>query len=372
MNSAWLKVLSFTGTAAFAAGCGLTPQASPKPPTHHQRVTTSQPKLWRSAGPTAALPGDVLIADSHNNRILLVNPQKQIIWQYPAPGHPSALHDNDDVFFGPHWDEIITNQEGYNMVSIINFNTRKIVWSYGHPGMPGSAQGYLHTPDDAFLYQTPHGGQITVADIRNQRILFINRATKRISKQYGQTGVMAANPPTTFAAPNGDFPAPHGGMLVTQIDGNDALLLNKQGHVQWTVHFPQQFYYPSDANFTAHGNIIVAFYTDPGAVIKISPTGKVLWQYYVTSGSGMLNQPSLAVELPNGNVLLNDDHNDRVIVINPKTNKIVWQYGHTGVPGTAPGYLNVPDGLDFLPPGIVPGGKNPISNHLWSYPGNGL
>jgi hypothetical protein len=76
--------------------------------------------------------------------------------------------------------------------------------------------------------------------------------------------------------------------------------------------------------------------------------------------------------LPNGMVLLNDDANDRVIVIDPKTDKIVWQYGHTGVPGSAPGYLDIPDGLDLLPPGIVPGAKNnPLGRHLWSFPHNG-
>jgi hypothetical protein len=48
--------------------------------------------------------------------------------------------------------------------------------------------------------------------------------------------------------------------------------------------------------------------------------------------------------------LCNDDWNDRVIVVDPRTDKIVWQYGHTGVPGTAPGYLNIPDGVDLVPP----------------------
>jgi hypothetical protein len=32
------------------------------------------------------------------------------------------------------------------------------------------------------------------------------------------------------------------------------------------------------------------------------------------------------------------------------TNKIMWQYGHRGKPGTAPGYLDTPDGLDLAPP----------------------
>ncbi len=337
----------------------------PSPPGRGMRPG---PNLAPGSNPSV-LPGDVLIADAGNNRILLVTPGKRIVWQFPAPGHASPLYDNDDVFFGPRFDEIITNEESNNTLAIINFAHKKIVWTYGHPGVAGSAPGYLHTPDDAFLYRTPHGDMITVADIRNQRILFINRRTKKVVKQYGQTGVMVANPPRTWAAPNGDFPAPHGGMLVTQIDANDAVLLDRQGKVVYTVHFPTTLYYPSDANFTPHGNIICAFYTKPGAIVKMSPQGKVLWEYFVTQpGAAMLDHPSLAVELSNGMILANDDHNDRVIVINPKTNRIVWQYGHTAVAGTAPGYLDDPDGVDFLPAGAVPGGRNPGLHPMWTYP----
>ncbi|OLZ10349.1 hypothetical protein [Sulfobacillus thermosulfidooxidans] len=381
MHRPFFRVV-FTIAVSFAlSACGFSPStasskhsakapASPKN-SHRQSPQPKSLVPWGATAASSILPGDILIADSHNNRILLVTPQKKIVWQYPKPGQPSLLHDDDDVFFGPHFDEIITNQEGYNVISIINFKTRQIVWNYGHAGVPGSLPGYLNTPDDAFLYAKPTGDVITVADIRNQRILFISRKTHQILKQYGQTGVMAVNPPATYSAPNGDFPAPNGGMLVTQINGNDAILLNRHNQVRYTVHFPSFLSYPSDANFTPHGNIIVAFYTNPGAVVEMSPTGKVLWLYRPLSGPGRLDRPSLAVKLPNGLVLLNDDYNDRVIVINPKTNQIVWQYGHTGIPGTAPGYLNIPDGLDLLPPGIVPGGHNPIGHHLWSYPHNG-
>lgn len=337
------------------------------------KAKSTQPKVKLPYGAKKSsniLPGDILIADSHNNRILLVTPQKKIVWQYPAPGQSTSIRDDDDVFFGPRFDEIITNEEDHNTLAMINFNTRKIDWLYGHPGVAGSMNGYLHTPDDAFLFDKGQG-IVTVADIKNQRILFINKQTKAIIKQYGETGVQRVDPPYTYGAPNGDFPAPGGGMLVTQINGNDAIRLNAKGKIQWTVHFPQSFSYPSDANFTPHGNIIVAFYTDPGAIVKMSPQGKVLWTYHFTSGAGALNHPSLAVELPNGMVLLNDDYNHRVIVINPKTNKIVWQYGHTGVKGTAAGYLDIPDGVDFLPAGITPGANNPVGGHLWSYPGNG-
>lgn len=82
---------------------------------------------------------------------------------------------------------------------------------------------------------------------------------------------------------------------------------------------------------------------------EFTSSGRLVWRY-APSGPDALNQPSLALPLPNGDVLVNDDWNHRVIVIDPKTNQIVWQYGHTGVPGSAPGYLDKPDGVDLAPP----------------------
>lgn len=357
--------------AVALAGCGRPVTTRPTPPRPGRVQVPPGPALpWGAHQANKYLPDDVLVADAANDRILLITPDKRIAWQMPEPGRPSPLRDDDDVFFSPRWDEIITNQEDHHMISIIDFRTRRIVWSYGHPGVAGAAPGFLNTPDDAFLYDRD-GGLVTVADIKNQRVIFIDRATKRIIRQYGRTGVMRIDPPRTFSAPNGDFPAPDRGMLVTQINGNDAILLDRDGQVVWTLRFPAPLSYPSDANFTPEGNIICAFYTNPGAAIIMSPDGKVLWRYRVLSGGGKLNHPSLAVQLPNRMVLLNDDFNHRVIVIDPATNRIVWQYGHTGVPGRAPGYLNVPDGVDVLPPGVTPGRRGPIGPHLWSYPGNG-
>jgi len=37
-----------------------------------------------------------------------------------------------------------------------------------------------------------------------------------------------------------------------------------------------------------------------------------------------------------------------VILIDPQTKKIIWQYGHVGQPGSAPGYLDKPDGLQLI------------------------
>ena len=95
-------------------------------------------------------------------------------------------------------------------------------------------------------------------------------------------------------------------------------------------------------------------------MILDSQTGRLLWRYRPTSGPGELDHPSLASMLPNGNVIVVDDYNDRIVIIDPRSKRIVWQYGHTAVGGTGPGYLHVPDGFDFVP--VTPGGRpNPAA-----------
>ena len=69
----------------------------------------------------------------------------------------------------------------------------------------------------------------------------------------------------------------------------------------------------------------------------------MLWSYDVASGPGELYDPTLAEALPDGNVLVSDSRNDRVIVIDRATKKIIWQYGHTGKGTGAYGFLHTPD-----------------------------
>lgn len=86
----------------------------------------------------------------------------------------------------------------------------------------------------------------------------------------------------------------------------------------------------------------------PGGVVIFNPqTGKVVWEYRVAEGEKALDHPSLAVELPTGDILLNDDHRERVLVIDRQTKEIIWQYGTTDTRGHAPGFLWYPDSVDI-------------------------
>jgi hypothetical protein len=61
------------------------------------------------------------------------------------------------------------------------------------------------------------------------------------------------------------------------------------------------------------------------------------------------------VELPSGLVAVNDDYCHRVIVIDPRTDRIVWQYGHTDRHSAANGQLFTPDEIDLMPPSVAAG-----------------
>jgi hypothetical protein len=83
--------------------------------------------------------------------------------------------------------------------------------------------------------------------------------------------------------------------------------------------------------------------------VEFDSSGNVIASYGPKSGSGELNFPTLAIVLSNGNWLISDARNDRVIVVDPSSNQIVWQYGHTGRPGAGNGFLHTPDSAVPVP-----------------------
>ena len=182
-----------------------------------------------------------------------------------------------------------------------------------------------------------------VADIRNCRILEIAPGGG-IVRQAGVTD-RCGSTSSLFASPNGDTPLPDGRVLVSTIRDHSLIELDANWRQMLKISLPIR--YPSDPQLTMAGNFLVASYTHPGKIIEISPEGKVVWSY-TGAGEGGLNRPSLAIELPNGNVLANDDLNHRIIVVDKQSGKILWQYGVTGHRGSAPGYLAIPDGLDII------------------------
>jgi hypothetical protein len=294
----------------------------------------------------AVLPGGVLIADNRNNRLLIVDPRGRIRWEFPRPGDLApgqAFQLPDDAFFSPDGRDIVATEEDYSVISVISIAEHKIIYRYGTPGVPGSAANHVSNPDDAMMMPD---GELISADIKNCRLLLLpgpGGGPHRPLRVIGRTGICGHAPPHQFGSPNGAFPTTNGDYIVTEINGDWADGISLTGPARWSVH-PPGVSYPSDTNEIYPGRYLTVDYSSPGQVVEFDSRGRLLWRF------GGLNHPSLALPLPNGNILVNDDFNDRVIVIDPVTHRIVWQYGHTGIPGSAPGYLHDPDGVDLAPP----------------------
>ena len=304
--------------------------------------------LLRPGSNPSVLPGNVLIADKVNNRLLEVTPRGKVVWRFPRPGDlrsGQSFRVPDDAFFADGGRRVVATQEDDFVISVIDTARHKFVYRYGHPGVPGSTPGYVFNPDDAIQLRN---GAIIAADIKNCRLIQLRAPLQTPVAQMGATGGCSHDPPAAFGSPNGAFPLSNGGAVVTEINGDWIDVFDRNGKLTAATN-PPGFGYPSDTNEVRPGVYLTVDYEQPGAIMELDGHGKVLWRY-APSGPDELNHPSLALPLPNGDVLANDDYNDRVIVVDPRTNQIVWQYGHTGVTGTSPGYLNNPDGVDLAPP----------------------
>ncbi len=315
------------------------------------------------------LPGAVLFADEGNNRLLIVDPQGRTVWSFPQSGDlPSSVQfkSPDDAFFTPDGRQIIATEEEFSVVTLIDIASRRIVWRYGTPGVPGSANNQLSNPDDALVLPD---GYVLTADIKNCRVLLIAPGAHVPARIYGTTTQACRHaPPDRFGSPNGAFPMDNGHYLVTEINGDWVDEMDLSGTIYGSWH-PPGVSYPSDSNELRPGVYLTVDYSTPGQIETFDGRGQLLWRYR-PAGPGSLRNPSLALPLPNGDIIATDDANSRVIVVDPKTNTVVWQYGVRGQPGDTPGFLNAVDGLDLAPPnsdlvkhahsmGLPPGGAGP-------------
>lgn len=347
-----------SGHAAGPAGTSATPSRSghvaaasatgtPQPPWRAPLPSASTGHLRRGSDPQA-LPDDLLIADKLNNRLLIVDPQGRIRWRFPRKGDlkpGQTFKIPDDAFFSADGREIIATEEDDFVIRVIDVASHRIVYTYGKPGVHGEGPNRLWNPDDAVLLPD---GRIVTADIKSQRVLVIGPHAHRPAKHWGNVNDGYHAPPKHYGAPNGAFPVGHGRFLVTEIRGDWVDAIDLHGHVDWSTHVPRVSY-PSDSNQIGPDRFLSVDYSSPGQIVIFNRHGDTLWRF-APRGRNQLDHPSLALPLPNGDIVCNDDYNHRVIVVDPHTNEIVWQYGHTGIAGHKPGYLNNPDGLDLVPP----------------------
>ena len=152
-------------------------------------------------------------------------------------------------------------------------------------------------------------------------------------------GLSPSPNPTATAGPTPGTPFP-GGVLVADRANGRLLAISDAGQVLW--RFPAsasalpagQAFTADDAFLAPDGKTIVANDEFHETIDRIDiATGKVIWQYgrygRPGSGSGQLHTPDDAYPLANGDIVVADIENCRILEIAPDK-RIARQWGRTG------------------------------------------
>ena len=284
-----------------------------------------------------------LIADQFNNRVIEVDADGKIIWHFglgPADfSAKSIIGCNDAQRVGsltlmagtgtpggqPEAPDC-TNPNGCpdDRVILVDHGGR-IVWQYGHFRVAGSGPDQLNTPvQNTWL----PNGHVLITDQANERIIEVN-LFKQVVWQYGMNGV-SGNGPDQLNNPNCAELLENGHILICDENNNQALEVT---HTMpstivntYTVAGGQLFMGVAFASRLPNGHTLI---TDSGnnRIVETDEAGNVYFQYFTNNdpksnprclspGNCTGPLPTRAVRLRNGDTLISDQYNHRVIEVN--------------------------------------------------------
>src|SRR6266571_4346677 len=180
-------------------------------------------------------PGNILITDQFNNRVIEIDPAGNIVWQFGnGPGDTSAnaiVGTNDAERVG---DFTLMSGTGIpagattnckrsgcfdNRVILVDSNGN-IVWQYGEFGVTGFGPNQLNTPvQNTYL---PTSGNVLITDQGNERIIEVRRTDNAIVWQYGENGVVGMGP-NQLNNPNAAELLANGNILISDENNNRAI-----------------------------------------------------------------------------------------------------------------------------------------------------
>lgn len=299
-------------------------------------------------------PGNILISDQYNNRLIEVNPNNhEVVWTFgdgsSVAGPDSVVGVNDAQRIGaitlvagtgvPAGAEpTCPNGCADNRVMLVDPNG-KILWQYGHAGVTGSGPNQLNVPVQNTWLPNHH---ILITDQGNARIIEVNLG-KQIVWQYGQTGV-TGDGPNQLNNPNSAELLANGHVLIADEGNNRVIEVTRKRQIVWSYGCAtcSELNAAAFASRLPNGDTLI---TDGGnnRIVDVDFGGNVLWTYSTNTRAGSVSNPlpSRAVMLKNGNVLISDQYNMQVIEIDSNQN-IVWSQGTVGVAGDGFNMLNGP------------------------------
>ncbi len=229
-----------------------------------------------------------------------------------------------------------------NRVILVDEN-KYIVWQYGQAGVAGSGRDQLNTPvQNTFL----PNGHVLITDQANQRVIEVTRS-KHIVWQYGTTGVSGSGA-DHLNNPNSAELLTNGHVLIADENNNRVIEVTRGKDIVWQYPNPTDKNLLNGAAFAsrlANGNTLITD-SNNNRIVEIDSNKNVVWTYSTLTTGGNSNPlPTRAVRLRNGDTLISDQFNDRVIQVRKSGSTggtIVFTQGILNNPGDGFNQLNAP------------------------------
>ena len=291
--------------------------------------------------------GNILISDQFNNRVVEVAPDGHVVWTFgsgnptlcnPGPSTIIGLNDAERLSGGltllagtgiPAGSQSFPKGCADNRVIVVN-QQGQIVWQYGQAGVTGSGPNELNTP--VFAIQLP-SRNIMVVDQGNNRVIEIDRNSKQIVWSYGpKSGTGALNNPNSAEL------LPNGHILIGDENNNRVIEITRDGTIVW--EYNQGLSGAAFASRLPDGDTLITD-SSHSRVLEVTSNKKIVFEYLTNSdpASNSAPLPTNAVQLSNGEIIIADQFNNRVMIVNPE---MQFQYGTINVTVNGPNQLNGP------------------------------
>jgi len=218
-----------------------------------------------------------------------------------------------------------------------------IIWQYGQAGIGGSGPNQLNTPVQAlFLISFPGrlGPHVLIADQANQRVILVN-LNHQIEWQYGTTGV-SGDGANQLNNPNSGEVLENGHILIADEGNNRVIEIKPNGQMVKQFTAGGTVSGAAFASRLPNGDTLITD-SNNNRIVEVNGNDQVVWQYVTNleAGSNPTPLPTRAVRLHNGHTLISDQFNNRVIEVTA-AGKIVFDQGELNMPGDGFNQTNGP------------------------------
>ncbi|PYU26770.1 MAG: hypothetical protein DMG30_01300 [Acidobacteria bacterium] len=238
----------------------------------------------------------------------------------PLPGCPDPVNGCPDNRV------ILVNEEG------------QIVWQYGQDGgKSGAGPDQLNTPVAATVLPNGH---FLITDQANERVIEVNRK-KEIVWHYGVTG-LASDGFDELNNPNSAELLDNGHILIADENNNRVIEVDRQHNIKHSFTAGNTVSGAAFASRLPNGNTLITD-SNNSRIVEVDSSDNVVWEYFANTRLGTIAAPlpTRAVRLRNGNTLISDQFNNQVIEVT-HDKEIVFAQGQIAVAGNGFDELNGP------------------------------